>query len=174
MPWEGTYAGGEVGNNKLECDLLATNPSLREIVIEEMTAATMRHEPDFVVGVPRGANWLAEAIGERTGIQAVYLDYRDSDPQKRMFYRRVKDATLCASLERGVVVDDVFNRFTNTRRALMVEGMQARIVAAEAIIDRGDPDARESLMIPTDARIKHPIPPQITAASSLWKYIQRS
>lgn len=174
QPYEGTFAGGQQANNKLDCEILETHPTLREAVVKSMMSAVMRHKPDFVVGVPRGATWLAEAVAEEQDIPVVRLDYRQGDPEKHMFYKTVNDAHRSVTYERGVLVEDVFNRFTNTRRALAVAGLAVRIVAAEAIVDRGYPDERQALPIPASARIVRPIPAVITPDSPLFRYIQGS
>lgn len=172
-PYAGNFAGGQQANNKLECEILEHHPVLREVVVDQMGLAVMRHEPDFVVGIPRGATWLAKAIAKEKGLAVVRLDYESEDPQKNMYFYSAADEEVCRNGSRGVIVEDVFNRFTNTRRALAIEGLASRIVAAEAIIDRGDTSSRKELLIATDARIKKHIPSMLTPGSALWKYISR-
>lgn len=168
--YEGKFAGGDRANNKLDMERIYDNPELFEEVVKKLGQAAMEHDPEFVVGVPDGAIRLADAVALRCDLYSVHLKKTGSDKGKVEFKDSFVDGeVMCGSLRRGVLIEDVFNTFTSTRRVLAIPELSKKVVAAEAIWDRGN-DPRDEPDIPTRALIKEPIPSILPTDSRLWSF----
>ena len=169
--YAGTFANGEAANNKLDGEKVQYNHVLRPMITRRLAKLVLRHNPDFVVAVPAGANWLARDIAEQHDLALVRLR-RDPRNRERMEFYSSADRENCESYERGVLLEDVINRFTNTHRALLIPTLRQRIVAEVAIWDRGPKEDREEPDFPYEVLIDEPIPALLPADSSLWEYAQ--
>jgi hypothetical protein len=169
--YEGTFANGETANNKLDGEKAQYNHVLRPMITRRLAKLVLRHNPDFVVAVPTGANWLARDIAEQHDLALVRLR-RDPRNRERMEFYGSGDKEACEAYERGVLLEDVINRFTNTHRALRIPLLRQKIVAEAAIWDRGPKEDREEPGFPYEALIDEPIPALLPADSSLWEYAQ--
>lgn len=163
------FASGETANNKINIEKIQDDLLLRGRIIRTLGKKVMAHNPTFVSAVPNGANWIAEDITEYYNIPFVRLKRNIEDPTKFEFNSR-EDRELCQSLDDGVLIEDVINKFTNTRRALAIPSIGKRIVAVEAILDRGLPSERTEPGIPYNALITNPIPAILPPDSPLWVY----
>lgn len=165
---ETRFASGQKANNKLDLERIATDPHLRKKVVEEIASITKVYNPDFVVGVPQGANWLAADVAFRLDIQKVVLSKNPST--NTMSFATNEDKLKCQKLSHGIIIEDVFSRYTNTRRVLKIPQVANRIVAAISIWDRGLDNGREPLSIKAESLIKLNIPSWLSADSELWRY----
>lgn len=167
--YEGTFANGEKANNKLDGEKIRFNHVLRPMVVRRIGKMVLAHNPDFVVAVPSGANWLAKDIAETYDIGLVRLMKNPKNRQKLMFRTHAERAEL-EKYEKGVLIEDVINRFTNTRKVLALPGMFDRIIAEVAVWDRGLPEQRTEPGIPYEALIVEPIPAMLPVDSELWSF----
>jgi orotate phosphoribosyltransferase len=166
--FEGTLASGRRANNKLYCERISDNPELEALVVKGLARAVSAHNPEFVVGVPSGATKLADKVAAECEIYSVFLD-KDEDGNMD-FKTSVDKEAICMPLHRGVLIDDVLNWFTRTKQALQIPELGQRIVAVEAIIDRGNDNKRASLPVPHSALLKVDIPEELPEDSPLWRY----
>lgn len=160
------FSSGAKANNKLDIELLQDNEELKQIVVQGLSKFVLGHNPEFVVGVPDGATWLADAVATRTGLHCVHLKRNKAQTE---FATDVDRDLICEPLSRGVLIEDVFNKFTQTRRALVIPELKARIVAVEAVFDRGTLP-RQNPSKPHHALLKEHIPAQLPEDSELWQF----
>lgn len=164
------FSSGETANNKINMELLVSNSDLTDEVVRRLGRLVSREAADFVVGVPNGANWLAELVADRTRMHLMLLH---SDADKTISFEDSASRVLAErSGLRGVLVEDVFNRFTATRRVLDFEPVGANIVSAVSVWDRGDPSKRQDLEIPYASLITEHIPEHVLPESELWIYCE--
>lgn len=164
-----TFAGGKRANNKLDLELILDNPTLRKRVGRSIAHLAQTYNPDLVVGVPDGANWLAGDIANYLGINQISLN---KDPEtKSISFASDKDALLCAGALRVLVAEDVFNEYTSTRKVLAIPQIGKRAVAAIGIWDRGLEAERQPIVIETKSLVSFHIPSQLPGDSGLWEYV---
>lgn len=171
--YEGAHASGEGANNKLDLERIKDNQDLTDFVVRALSKNVLEHNPEFVVGVPDGATWLAGKVARRADLYLVHLKREGKDRTAVRFETWADKDAICEPLSRGVLIEDVFNRFTNTIRSLAIPEINKRIVAAEAIWDRGV-QPRKELYLPHRALIEEPIPAVLPEDSELWRYDQPS
>lgn len=168
--YEGEFADGDQANNKLDMEKIYDNPELFEEVTLRLGQVAMEHDPEFIVGVPDGATRLADAVASYCGLFSAHLRRTGSNKDKVEFKDNFLDGkVICGSLSRGVLVEDVFNKFTSTNRVLAVPELSERIVAVEAIWDRGS-DPRSKPDVPARALIKEHVPSILPADSRFWGF----
>ncbi len=165
------FADGEQANNKLDLEEIADNPLLREQVGKQIALLAKKYNPDLVVGVPQGANWLAADVADYLKIQKVLL--RKNPETKVVSFANEEDKIRCEKSSRIVVIEDVFNKYTSTRRVLALLPASSQAVAAIAIWDRGVENKREPLSVESKALIAFHISAQLPEDSNLWKYVQK-
>ena len=180
--YEGMFAGGQLANNKFRVEeSLNRNGQpdphalLRARIVSRMSHqirwGSLRHpdrKTDFILPVPDGAVWLGRMVARSLGI--VCIETQRSPEDRNIFQlARPYTAEELDGLIRGVAVEDVFNRFTNTRRTMAIDELGSRVVAAQAIIDRGDPSIRVALEVPHYALITEQVPDMLPADSPLWR-----
>lgn len=161
------FASGVTANNKLDVERLDNNSDLTTEVVRRTGRLVLEDAPDFIVGVPNGANWLAQRVADRTRMNLVLL-HADSD--KNISYEDKHSEFIAKHGFRGVLIEDVFNRFTSTRRVLDVEPLGTKIGSVVSVWDRGNTHERTELEIPHTSLITQFIPEQLTSDSELWKY----
>jgi hypothetical protein len=167
-PFDGHFASGEPANNKLNLEKLTDHEPLRHAVALALGRFVAGHNPDFVTAVPDGANWLAEDIA---GLYALdFVKLRKDPAAKAIDFATPADQDRCLQAESGVLVEDVFNSFTNTRKILGNFALHGRIQAAYAVWDRGYDNQRPPLSVPHKALFKFAIPPMLPDSSSLWRF----
>lgn len=153
-----TFADGQPANNKLELELIEHNRNLRDQIVPAMGDLALVHEPDFVIGVPDGATWLSDAVGVEINCYPAHLRRKD-DGTMDYEDESIDWEMIVSPLARGVLVEDVFNRFTNTRRALAVPHLAPKIAGIVAVWDRGvDHPDRQAPSQPYQALISEHIP----------------
>jgi hypothetical protein len=147
--YKGSFANGEQANNKLDLETLPKrDPELYNYSVRRLGKLILPYDVDFIVPVPNGACGLARDVADSIGVIYVPLVKRKDDSIA------CKDEGAELSLADGVVgavVEDVFNKFTNTKKVLSVPGLASKIVVAVALFDRGDPSQREE---PQDVAIE--------------------
>lgn len=153
-----TFAGGQPANNKLDAERLEHNRELRRQVVPAMGILALEYDPEFIIGVPNGATWLGDAIAAEINCYPAHLK-RLADGSMDYESQQVDWEMVVSPLTRGVLVKDVFNRFTNTRRALAVPELAPRIAGIIAVWDRGvDHPDRQPPSQPHQALISEHIP----------------
>ncbi|MBA3758119.1 hypothetical protein H0X10_00610 [Candidatus Saccharibacteria bacterium] len=171
--YDGSFASGKMANNKLELELIPKrNKALGYVIVTSIGNIAMSYKPQFVVAVPDGANWIAKGIAKQQEIPLIKLK---KDPEtKAISFRYKTDQRRCSKAERGVLVEDAFNEFTNTRRVLEIPELDERIVAVLGIWDRGIHESaggdRQELSLPTRALLTEHIPAVLPEDSELWKF----
>ena len=158
-------ANGAVSNNKFVIERLRGS-ELEPTVIEALGVMATGYQADLLLSVPSGGDWLVEAVSRDRGIQPAYLKKNHKD--KSFIVPPDTVETIVAS-KRIVVVDDILNMLTNTRKVLALPGVGEKAVAAVGVIDRGPTD-RPELAIPTIAVLRMEVPPVLPAKHDLWAY----
>lgn len=170
QPFEGTFKNGERANNKLIFDKLSSdNPELYERVVKQLSNFALQAEADFVVPVPDGARQLARDVAAQS--DSTFIDLIKDTDQDIMDFASDDDRQRCLNQMRGVIVEDVFNRFTNTRKVLDIPIIAERAVLAAAIFDRGHPYTRNELFIDHRAIATQYIPALLTPEHPAWEYL---
>ena len=167
-PYEGTFASGAPANNKLDMEHLLVGSNAYNTVVRSIGALATIYQPDFCVGVPDGGTGIAMHVANHMEIGWYPLMRSDDDPSTIVFEYE-EDEDHCQEKTRGLIVEDVFNRFTSTKRVLQIPPIALRAVVAVAVWDRGMPAEREALSIPTKAVIEEHIPAQLPGDSPLWE-----
>lgn len=170
------FASGKHANNKLELDdkRLEQDDWLKEQVVEALGKIALEFEPEFVAGVPEGATRLGVRIAKYVSnysdyiVQPLLLQKIENGSLKYFNYRNQQDFNTVLACRRGVIVEDVSNEFTNTRKVLNIPGLRQKTVAVLSIFHRGPAEARESLEVPSLSIVEHYIPPQLEQDSLLW------
>lgn len=165
--YDGTFAGGQKANNKteLDYDTLARHPRLLDRVVELMCEEAESYNPDFFVGVPDGATNLAGRVAREYG--AYHVSLRRVSKEE-MGYKTEIDRSSIAHLGDGVLIEDVLNQLTNTRRALMVEGLDPKILAVIGILNRGMPGEQQPISKPIHSLVTRSIPAILPPSDELW------
>ncbi|GEM_PF-2837161 len=174
--YSGTFADSQEANNKLELDYdrLCRYPKLLDRVVDRMCDLAEGFEPEFVAGVPDGATGLANRVAYELGrrqdndIHCIYLG--KCVVMKDVFYRSKTDEKTIKPLQRGLLIEDVFNRGANTERALRVDGLAPKIVAVIANFNRGFIEERKPIDKPVYSVVSRPIPALLPEDSGLWVY----
>jgi len=162
---------GTVANNKVIAERMQADPDLAAEMVHRIGGLVMQHDPQFIYGVPSGGTWLAIEIAKQHDISVVTLTRDRADKNKFTFKHPDIDRDLIlANLERGVLVEDVFRTFKNSRAALAIPGLAEKTVAAKALLDRLEP-GRLGLSVPHAAVIEEYIPIQINTDSQYNRYL---
>ena len=162
------FASGEPADNKLDIERLDSNSDFTSEVVRRLGRKVLEEAPDFVVGVPNGANWLAKEVKELT--PKLNLVVLNKDLDGNISFADKRSGYIALHGFRGVIVEDVFNRFTSTRKVLDLEPLGSKIVSAVSVWDRGNPADRTELEIPHTSLVTEYIPEQLGSHSELWKY----
>lgn len=162
-----TFSAGDKADNKVNVELIRNNPDMRELVIPALSDLVMRHEPDFVVGVPNGATWLADAVAVETGCYLVHL-HKDDDGAIDYEDPFLDYEVIATELLRGVLIEDVTRTLMNVRRSLAVRGLNQKITSVVTVLDR-NPYSQRRIMPdqPLDPLIAEHIPEMLPADSPL-------
>jgi adenine/guanine phosphoribosyltransferase-like PRPP-binding protein len=156
-------ASGLPSNNKLVVERLRDNDQLARQVVGNLAHLAIGHEADFLLPVPDGANWLAEAVSLETGIDYGLLHKADDGTVEALpdTDEQLTDAS------RVVIVEDVLNRLTTTRKVLAVPTVADKAKAVIAVFDRGPVD-RDRLKLPMEAILRLPIAAILPKDDKLW------
>ncbi len=167
--YEGNFRNGDPANNKLDFEKIKSNWPLRHEVIRHLGRSVLLHNPKFVVGVPDGGTWIAEDLARKLDI--VHIELSKHNVSKDIVgFASAHNRVNCLRLDRGVLVEDVLRTLTSTAGVLNMPEMKGRIVAVEAIWDRGDPVSRQKIAVGQNALIVEHIPAQLAPNSDLWQY----
>lgn len=162
------FASGIQANNKIDMERLVNDP-VAHALVERLGGLIVAQRPEFLVAVPNGASWMTAFLCKQLSIPEVQLTKRQD---RTIDFLNPEEALRVFDYERGVIVEDIFNRFTNTRKVLSLRGMSERVVAVTALMDRGEPTTREPLEIPHIVLVHEPIPEQLSPDSVYWKYAE--
>jgi len=164
------FASGRQANNQVDLELLADDP-VAHALVRRLGTVIMDSQPDFLVAVPNGARWMTRILCRELSLPEIMLS---KDEHRDISYANEGEAARITEFDNGVIVEDLFNRYTNTRKVLALPGMGERIVGACALMDRGSPADREALAIPTSVLVHTYIPEQLPPDSAYWKYAKTS
>lgn len=169
--YEGEFAAGATANNKLDIEKLSQNSELEDKVISALCRNVLEHNPEFVTGVPRGGTDLAVAVAKRIyrASRDIYPVYLKKGEGTVDFEDWVDKEAICKPLSRGVLIEDVLNTGSSTKQALAIPELGERIVAVEAVWDRGE-GVRSLLGVPGRALVSEPIPAILPDDSELWEF----
>jgi hypothetical protein len=164
--YEGTLAGGQTANNKLDLERIEKVLSLRGRVAHNVASLVIPCEADLLVSTPRGGDWLTKDMAQILGIEYLLLG---KDKSKNFAYFS-GGAERVASSERVAIVDDLMNRRTNTNKVLALPGVAERAVAAVAIFDR-NPAMEPALPIPQYAWFEEYIAEMLPESDPHWSFL---
>ena len=175
--FDGYFAGGQPANNKLNLDgdMLNNHPAIREAVVESLADLTEPYDPEFVAGVPRGATLLAGWVAYELSVRKdknVYIVELAKDSDGMRYANEVEENTA-RCLERGVLIEDVFNIGSSTLQALQVDGLAEKVQLVATVFDRGKPSWRKHNHVeqPVLHVVGRPIRPKLWRYSRLWRYV---
>lgn len=163
-------------NNKLNFDRLFMCPDELRIVVHHLGRVVHSAGPDALIGIKSGGEKLAEEINNRPEFPALPLIRLDKDPeqstvQKKSFVPSTpEDIELLNEAESIVIVEDVFNKFTNTLGVLAVKGVLEKTRLAVAVWDRGLHPSRLPLPVPSKALVAEHIWRVLRPADDLFYY----
>lgn len=158
-----TLSAGDKANNKVDIEPMRDNPAMRELVVPALSDVVICYNPDFVVGVPNGSTWLADAVANEIGCYSAHL-YKDETGKidyKDLF---IDKEVVTNELLTGVLIKDVTRTLANVRRTLAVQGLGEKITAVVTVLDR-NPHSQRRIMPeqPLDALIAEHIPEMLPA-----------
>jgi orotate phosphoribosyltransferase len=170
---EFSFSGGQKANHKLELDYdhIKQDSQLYLEVIDRLAELAEPWQPDFVVGVPNGATRIGLSVGLNLKTVSHCVQLRKDDGHFSYSTLAV-DAENARRGSRGVIVEDVVNRRTNTLKVLNMNGLGEKIVGAVAIWDRAidnDP-LRQSLPIELKSIVTEPVPSMLPDGHEFWGY----
>jgi orotate phosphoribosyltransferase len=175
VPYEGRFSNGERANNKLDLDLLnRRDPDLFTDCIIGLGKISLKHEADFVVGVPDGATMLAKGVSVSYHLRHVELFKYGDSKEVEIRFDEDEMSLEREHINRGLVIEDVTRTFSNIRKVLELPELEGKIVAAAAVFDRGDTTLRNRLPVPFEALAQLYIPPMLPPGSTLWQYADAS
>jgi replicative DNA helicase len=166
--YEGVFKGGERANNKLDLEKLEKKKEVRDRVVTSLGRIVMEYDPAFVVAVPSGADWLARRIVKHHNLDLVQLRKRPRTGKVDFFDSAARQ--ICRQNSRGVIIEDVFNKFTSTRLVMDMPMIEERAEAVVAVWDRGNILERQPLEIPTRALITRHIPAVLPDDDATWGF----
>lgn len=171
--YEGTFASGVEANNKLDLERLPQRPALAARIAVEVGGLVSRYNPDLLVPVPNGANWLVDMISAARGIDRIVAR---KDPETKAVTIRNGDE-ICSQAHRLVVVEDVLNGGTNSGRVIEALDCPEKVVAVVGIWNRGDIVAQQQRFseiagheVAVVAAVEEYIPPMLPTDSPLWDF----
>lgn len=164
--YDGTFAGGQEANNKLDLERIGHLPHLAAQIVSRLAEIIETFEPDLLVSTPKGADWLTVRTSWRLGTSALLLD---KDPSTKEFAYRPTGRETVEKSQRLVIVDDALNRLTNTGKVFDLPGIADKAVAIGAIWDR-NPGRETDLSLPIGAVISEEIPDMLPDDSPLWEH----
>jgi hypothetical protein len=169
-PYEGFFTDGQTANNKLDLSYqrLSEHPALFRRVVSGLCELAEPYKPEFTIGNPDGATGLAGAVALEMDIYCLHLAKEPSANAIR--FATTIDKFSMSVLGRGVGIEDVLNRRATTRRVLAMPGMFDKVLAVIGVFDRGMEGEVKEVRKPVHSLIKLPIPAQLEADSTLWKF----
>lgn len=165
--YDGRYASGATANNKLVYENIRTNPWLESRLYDSLEILVSYHKPDMLVANPTGANRIGIELAWRLGTALLLLS-KDTATKALGFLDDEAQNVYTAS--RIIIVEDVINSLSTTRRTMALPGIAERTVACIDAIDRGDRRNRPDLGIAVEAVVRMPIPAVLPEDDNLWKY----
>lgn len=166
-------ASGEKSNNKLNIDKLYEHPHHLRTILMRLGRLVIRQEPDLIVGVPSGGCMLAERLHDDGYVQtptARLTKIELGDERVGFDFDSGFDSELVEDSSRIVIVEDVFNRLTSTRKVTNMPLIRDRVIAAVAIWDRGFHPSRPPLDVPSEALVTRGIPNFIKPSNPYYPY----
>lgn len=159
-------SNGDFSDNKLDLESLE-HSHMAGVAINGLAERVKPHQPDLVIGIPEGANWLGKALAWRLGAGTLRLD---KDEQGRIDYfpgglEVVEAANAIA------IADDVRRTDSNLRKVLALEAMADTTVVSVAIWDR-NPELPGVEGIEQQAVIEEYIPLEIASDHPLAGYLR--
>lgn len=169
--YDDLHASGEHANNKLSLgyDELSGSHELCGRIVYGLSGLAAVYKPDLLLSVPSGPDEYARRMGRFMGVR-VLVPYKDPET-KEISVDEDSEKVIEAS-ETIVLVEDVPNSHTNTRKVLALQGVEERVVALAGIWDRGNPSTRKTLPngIKTSSMVTEFIPARLRSDSGYWKY----
>lgn len=171
--YDGFFADDQPANNKLDLgyERVSQHSEVCDEVLYRMyhIARKHRYNPDFIVGVPNGAIGYAARLAAM--LEVDYNPHLRKDPNtKKLYYANDIDKDSVSRLQRGILVEDVLNRRSSTRRALRLPGLGPKTTAVIAVFDRGIPEERYAIDKPVHAVVARPIPAELPQIHALWQH----
>lgn len=165
------FASGDRTNNHLSMERLFEHPLQLKTILHHLGRVALRFEPELLIGIPSGGEMFAEALSDDdyVGVPVAYLDKVAVEPGRKTFaYRTPEDREKVLSVERLVVVEDIFSKFVSTRGVLEVPGISERVQAVVGIWDRGYHPSRGDLPIPVEALVTEHVPNFLREADEIY------
>lgn len=138
------YISGDHGSGWVDKDTIFVEPKRAMRLGELLAAAVGRFDADILCGPATGGLIVAQWTALALGLPAVFAEHnspRTSAELRGQFgFHRGYDRLVAG--KRVLVVDDVVNTGLSIRQTVAaVEGAGGRVVAAAALVDRGNVDA---------------------------------
>lgn len=166
--YDGVFKGGEQANNKLNIEKLGEDKDIADRVVKSMGRIVLEYEPDFLTAVPSGGDWLARRIAK--DIDVTFVQLKKLPRLGKISFFNSAASMSCRKRSRGVIIEDVFNKFTSTNMVLDITMIEERAEAAVAVWDRGNLMERQPLVIPARALITRHIPAVLPEDDSTWGF----
>ena len=161
------FAGGAKANNKLKLgseEVLQANPVLHDWIVADLTKLALPYEPDFVVGVPEGASGYANAVSGRLSRELdkdIYSVKLTKLPDRTVVFANEVEENTASMLTRGILIEDVINTRSSTKKALDLGSFATQVVAVAAIFDRGIEGKKHDVGRPVLSLVDRPIDPEM-------------
>ena len=170
--YDGTFAGGQEANNKVDADILYKDPETRAKIVNGLAELAVEFKPDLIVPIPHGADKWGEALAHELGdIPVSRLKKIESAPgfKNTDFKNELSQGRVNRS-KRLLLVEDFCNRWTSTRGGLFIPSVRRKAVGLVGIGYRGTPDNRVAAPIKSKFLWEHRIPDILEDNDPLWEY----
>ncbi len=171
MPFEGTFADGQLANNKLDLSYarLSSRPRLFRRIVKGLCEYAEPYKPEFTIGNPDGATGIAGAVALEMDLHCIHLA---KTPDKGIQYATTIDEFSVLQVQRGVLIEDVLNRRSTSQKVLRLPHLADKISAVIGIFDRGMPGEVRSIDKPVHSLVTFPIPPVLHDNSDIRLYMR--
>lgn len=168
MRYEGVFADGQPANNKLDLGYpnLAPHTALFRKIVLGLCEVAEQYKPEFTVGNPDGATGIAGAVALEMDLYCVHLVKRAGNIEYSMLF----DEDAVNQLGSGLIVEDVLNRRSTTKKVLGLPQLAPKISAVIGIFDRGIMGENVELDKKVHALVTQPIEQLLPEDSPLWRY----
>ena len=145
-----TLSSGLHSERYLQSALVLQHPEFAEALGRALAEKTRHFQATVVLSPALGGIVIGQEVGRALGVRAIFAERQDKVLQLRRGF------TLEPS-DRVLIVEDVITTGGSTREtAVVAEALDARVIGAAAIVDRGSDPARLNLPMQTLVRLDVP------------------
>lgn len=160
---EFTTHGGESANYRVEMeDILGEDSSHRELrgmIADRLAKKLEPYEPEVIIPIPEGANYLGAMIARRLGVRVVYLAWRDKAAHPRQLqYHDQHNRIVVNRAIRVALIDDVYTSGLSLEEVVEFTELDGKQVVGGIAFDRSAPKVRKASPYPIESVVSRHLP----------------